>query len=225
MQIPTIIAIDGPAASGKSTIAQKLASRLGYLYFDTGVMYRAATLAALRRLGSVQDEQAVTDLVLSIHIDVRPPSVDDKRMYDVILDDEDVTWEIRRPEVDTNVSTVSAYPGVRTALTMQQRLVGQRGAVVMVGRDIGTVVFPEAELKIYLDASVEERARRRYEENQLRGGSTPFEEILASMKRRDQIDSTRAVAPLRPADDAVMINTDGLDVCTVLRKITALIST
>lgn len=224
MSIPTIIAIDGPAASGKSTVAQKLAANLGYLYFDTGVMYRAATLAALRQLGSVQDEQGVSNLVNAIRIDVQPPSVEDDRMYDVILDDEDVTWAIRQPEVDANVSVVSAYPGVRAALTGLQRQVGQRGSVVMVGRDIGTIVFPEAGLKIYLDASVEERARRRYQESRLRGGSTPYEEILASMKRRDQIDSTRAVAPLRAAEDAIIVNTDGLDVCGVINRITALIS-
>jgi CMP/dCMP kinase len=224
MSIPTIIAIDGPAASGKSTIAQKLANQLGYLYFDTGVMYRAATLAALRHLGSVQDEQAVGKLVNAIRIDVRPPSVNDGRMVDVVLDDEDVTWAIRQPEVDANVSAVSAYPAVRSALTTQQRLVGLRGAVVMVGRDIGTVVLPEAELKIYLDASVEERARRRFDENRQRGGSTTYEEILASMRRRDQIDSTRAIAPLRPAVDAVIVNTDGLDVCAVLDRVTLLLS-
>lgn len=225
MSIPTIIAIDGPAASGKSTIAQKLAERLGYLYFDTGVMYRAATLAALRRLGGVQDEQAVSGLVDVIRIDVRQPSQPDGRLMDVILDEEDVTWAIRQPEVDANVSVVSAYPAVRKALTMQQRAVGRRGAVVMVGRDIGTVVFPEAELKIYLDASVEERARRRYEESQQRGGSTSYEEILISMRRRDQIDSSRAIAPLRPAEDAVIVNTDGLDVIAVLERVTALVAT
>lgn len=225
MGIPTMIAIDGPAASGKSTVAQKLADRLGYLYFDTGVMYRAATLAALRRLGSVQDEKAVSELVNAIRIDVRPPSEDDGRLVDVMLDEEDVTWAIRQPEVDANVSAVSAYQGVRLALTAQQRLIGQRGAVVMVGRDIGTVVFPEAELKIYLDASVEERARRRHQESQLRGGSSSYEEILASMRRRDQIDSTRAIAPLRPAEDAVIVNTDGMDICAVLERVTALIAT
>lgn len=224
MVLPTIIAIDGPAASGKSTIAQKLAEQLGYLYFDTGVMYRAATLAALRRLGGVQDEQAVTGLVDSIKIDVRQPSQQDGRLVDVLVDEEDVSWAIRQPEVEANVSVVAAYAGVRKALTMQQRAVGQRGRVVMVGRDIGTVVLPEADLKIYLDASVEERARRRHEESQQRGGSTSYDEILASMRRRDQIDSTRAVAPLRPAEDAVMINTDGLDVCAVLEKVAALIS-
>lgn len=223
MSTPTIIAIDGPAASGKSTVAQRLAGQIGYLYFDTGVMYRAATLAALRKFQSVQDEQAVTELVQQICMDVQSPSKDDGRMYDVLLDGEDVTWSIRQPEVDANVSQVSAYPGVRAAMTEQQRRVGQRGGVVMVGRDIGTVVFPEAELKIYLDASVEERARRRYEEVHQRGQETPYDEILASMKRRDMIDSNRAVAPLRPAEDAIIVNTDGMNICEVVEVVLKLV--
>src|SRR5512138_564752 len=169
MSIPKIIAIDGPAASGKSTIAEKLAADLGYLYFDTGVMYRAVTLAALQALHSVQDEQLVTEIADQVQIDVLPPRFNDGRLYDVLLDGADVTWAIRQPEVDQNVSQVSAYPGVRKAMTEQQRRIGQRGKVVMVGRDIGTVVLPEAELKIYLDASVEERARRRFEESVRRG--------------------------------------------------------
>ena len=223
MTIPNIIAIDGPAASGKSTIAQKLAEELGFLYFDTGVMYRAATLAALRKYHSVQDEAGISDLAGVIHIDVRPPSQQDGRMYDVLLDQEDVTWQIRTPEVEANVSQVSAYQGVRAAMTVQQRIIGRRGLVVMVGRDIGTVVFPEAELKVYLDASVEERARRRYHEICARGDSTCYEEILASMKRRDAIDSGRAIAPLKPAEDAVIIVTDGLSIAEVVAKVKALI--
>ncbi len=221
MCIPKIIAIDGPAASGKSTVALRLAAELGYLYFDTGVMYRAATLAALRRLHSVEDEAAVTALAREIDIDVQPPSVADGRMYDVLLDGEDVTWAIRTPEVEANVSQVSAYPGVRQALTEQQRAIGRRGAVVMVGRDIGTVVFPEADLKIYLDATVEERARRRYHEICARGDQACYEDILAAMKRRDTIDSTRAVAPLRPAQDAVIVNTDGMSIEDVVRRVMA----
>ncbi len=223
MSIPKIIAIDGPAASGKSTIAEKLAVDLGYLYFDTGVMYRAVTLAALRTLHSVQDEQLVSNIANQIQIDVLPPSVADGRLYDVLLDGEDVTWAIRQPEVDRNVSQVSAYPGVRTAMTDQQRRIGQRGSVVMVGRDIGTVVFPEAELKIYLDASVEERARRRFEEVSRRGQASSYEEILEAMKRRDRMDSSRAVAPLRAAEDAIIVNTDGLDICQVLKQVKKLI--
>lgn len=223
MSIPRIIAIDGPAASGKSTIAEKVAAEMGYLYFDTGVMYRAVTLAALRRLNSVADEEAVSALAKDVRIDVKPPSQGDGRMYDVELDGEDVTWAIRQPEVDRNVSQVSAYPEVRTAMTSQQRRIGQRGNVVMVGRDIGTVVFPEAELKIYLDAAVEERAKRRYEEVVHRGQNANYGEILDAMKRRDQMDSSRAVAPLRPAEDAIIVNTDGLDICQVTLKIKRLI--
>ncbi len=223
IRIPQIIAIDGPAASGKSTLADKLAEYLGYLYFDTGVMYRALTLAALQTIDAVKDEKAVTELAQRIQIDVRPPSVKDGRKYDVFLEGTDVTWKIRQPVVEANVSTVSAYPGVREAMTAQQRRIGQRGRVVMVGRDIGTVVFPEAELKIYLDASVEERARRRYEEERCRGGKIVYDEILASLLRRDQIDSTRSVAPLCPADDAVIINSDGIDIEEVLQKVKALV--
>jgi len=223
IKTPQIIAIDGPAASGKSTLAEKLSEYLGYLFFDTGVMYRALTLAALPTIDAVKDEKAVTELAQRIQIDVRPPSVKDGRKYDVLLEGIDVTWKIRQPVVDANVSTVSAYPGVREAMTTQQRRIGKRGRVVMVGRDIGTVVFPEAELKIYLDASVEERARRRYEEERCRGGKILYDEILASLQRRDQIDSTRPVAPLRPADDAVIINSDGIDIEEVLQKVKALV--
>jgi len=223
MSIPKIIAIDGPAASGKSTIAEKLAADLGYLYFDTGVMYRAATLGALRKLQSVQDEERVTTIAEQMRIDVRPPGTHDGRLYDVLADGEDVTWAIRQPEVDQNVSQVSAYPGVRKAMTEQQRRIGQRGGVVMVGRDIGTVVFPEAELKVFLDASVEERAQRRFDEITRRGQEASYEEILQAMKRRDQMDSSRVIAPLRPAADAVIVNTDGLNVCQVLKRVKELI--
>ena len=223
MPIPQTIAVDGPAASGKSTIAELLAQALGYLYFDTGVMYRAVTLAALRQLQAVTDERAVTHLAETVHIDVREASQDDGRKSDVVLDGVDITWEIRAPEVDANVSVVSAYPGVRVAMTEQQRRIGKRGKVVMVGRDIGTVVLPDADLKVYMDASVEERARRRYDEVRQRGEAADYEAILASMRRRDEIDSTRKVAPLRPADDAVIVSTDGLSIEQVLEKIQALV--
>jgi CMP/dCMP kinase len=223
MSIPKIIAIDGPAASGKSTIAEKLAVDLGYLYFDTGVMYRAVTLAALRKVHDVQDEKLVTGIAEQVQIDVLPPGKADGRLYDVIVDGLDETWAIRQPEVDRNVSQVSAYPGVRKAMTAQQRRIGQRGRVVMVGRDIGTVVFPEAELKIYLDASVEERAHRRYIEIIKRGEEANYDEILEAMKRRDKMDSSRAIAPLRPAPDAVIVNTDGLTIYQVIEKIKELL--
>ncbi|HSV86564.1 MAG TPA: (d)CMP kinase [Levilinea sp.] len=219
MRYPDVISIDGPAASGKSTIAELLAERLHYLYFDTGVMYRAITLAALRQFGTVDDEAQVSALAESVQIDVQAPSKVDGRKYDVLLDGEDVTWDIRKPEVDANVSQVSAYPVVRWEMTEQQRRIGSRGNVVMVGRDIGTVVLPDAGFKLYLDASVEERARRRYLEIISRGEEADLDEIETSLQRRDQIDSTRALAPLRPADDAVILATNHLSVEEVLQRV------
>lgn len=219
MSVAKIIAIDGPAASGKSTVGKKLADRLGYLFFDTGVMYRAVTWVALQRNVPLNDKKALTALARQTDIDVRPPSQQDGRSYDVLVDGGDVTWDIRRPEVDANVSLVSTYPGVREALTAQQRRIGLRGKVVMVGRDIGTVVLPEADLKVYLDASVEERARRRYEELRQRGEEAKMDQIMTAMRRRDQIDSTRRIAPLRPAEDAVILDSDKLNADQVLDKI------
>jgi cytidylate kinase len=223
MPLPKIIAIDGPAASGKSTIAEKLAEQLNYLYFDTGVMYRAVTLVALEEYGSVDDEAAVTALAEEIQIDVRSPSVADGRKYDVLIDHRDITWQLRSPDVNANVSQVSTYSGVRRAMTDQQRRIGSRESVVMVGRDIGTVVFPDAKIKIYLDASLEERAHRRYDEEMQRGEKVDYEKILDSLKRRDKIDSTRIIAPLKPADDANIIETDGMSIEEVFQKVKLLI--
>lgn len=214
----SIIAIDGPAASGKSTLAYRLARLLGYLYFDTGLMYRAVTWLALNRKVEIKNEAAVTRLAEEVPIDVTAPSLADGRPCDVVVDGHDITWEIRKPEVEANVSVVSAYVGVRKALTQQQRRIGLRGRVVMVGRDIGTVVLPEADLKIYLDASAEERARRRYQEILARGGQASYEDILAKVIERDRIDSTRAIAPLKPAADAVILDSDQLDADTVFEK-------
>jgi CMP/dCMP kinase len=223
MPFPSIIAIDGPAASGKSTIGKKLADELGYLFFDTGVMYRAVTWIALQRGVSIPDEAAVTALAEATEIDIRPPSREDGRNCDILAEGQDITWEIRQPEVEAHVSQVSAYSGVRKALSAQQRRIGSRGQVVMVGRDIGTVVLPEADIKIYLDASAEERARRRYQEIIDRGEQANYNEILSAMRRRDQIDSTRAVAPLRPAKDAIILDSDGLSADQVLNVIQDLI--
>ncbi len=218
MILSTVITIDGPAASGKSTLGKSLAETLGYLYFDTGIMYRAVTLAALQRGISIDDEAVITALAENLHIDVRPPSVSDGRAYDVWVDGEDVTWPIRRPDVEANVSEVSAYPGVRRALTAPQRRISLRGRVVMVGRDIGTVVVPEAALKIYLDASADERARRRFQELRARGEQANLQTILQAMRARDHIDSSRDLAPLRPAEDAVILSSDGLDADQVLAR-------
>jgi len=223
MTKPNIIAIDGPAASGKSTLGKNLAKALGYLFFDTGVMYRAVTWAALQRLGSVEDEAAVSKLAEEVRIDVRPPGETDGRQNDVFVDGVDVSWEIRTADVNQNVSQVSTYQGVRKAMTEQQRRIAQENNVVMVGRDIGTVVIPDADLKIYLDASVEVRAHRRYQEMLERGETPDFNAVLASLKNRDKIDSNREIAPLKPAEDAYIINSDNLNICQVFKTAKALI--
>ncbi|MCU0485205.1 MAG: (d)CMP kinase [Anaerolineales bacterium] len=219
MPIPQIIAIDGPAASGKSTLALRLSHWLNYLYFDTGVMYRAITYAALLHQVDIDNEAAITNLAEAAVIDVRAPSQEDGRPNDVLVDDQDVTWEIRSRQVEAHVSQVSAYPGVRKALTRQQRQIGLRGQVVMVGRDIGTVVLPEADLKIFLVASAEKRAERRYLELLDRGEPADYAAILAAMRQRDLIDSTRAVAPLRPADDARILDSDSLNADQVVELV------
>jgi len=220
--IPSTIAIDGPAASGKSTLGLKISKELGYLFFDTGVMYRAVTWIALDHDIDVNDETKVTALAEQTPIDVAPASKSDGRACDVLVAGKDITWETRLPAVDANVSVVSAYRGVREALSKQQRRIGLRGKIVMVGRDIGTVVLPEADLKIYLDASAGERARRRFNEMTARGANVNYEDVLAKVIERDRIDSTRDVAPLKAAEDAVVINSNNLDVEEVFEKVLAL---
>lgn len=222
-QTPSIIAIDGPAASGKSTIGLRLAQALGYIFFDTGVMYRAVTWLALERGIDMRDEAAVTALAEETQIDVAPASKSDGRACDVLVDGRDITWETRRRKIDENVSIVAAYPGVRKALSRQQRRIGQRGKIVMVGRDIGTVVLPDADLKIYLDATAEERARRRYDEIIARNGKADYEAILKRVIERDRIDSTRDVAPLKAAEDAVVLDSDKLTADEVFEQVLALV--
>jgi len=219
---PSIIAIDGPAASGKSTLGLNLAQALGYLFFDTGTMYRAITWLALKLDIDLRNEAQVTALAEQTQIDIAPASKEDGRVSDILIAGEDITWETRLPEVEANVSVVSAYRGVRAALSSQQRRIGRRGKVVMVGRDIGTVVLPEADLKIYLDASAEERAKRRYDEIIARGGKADYNEILVKVIERDRIDSTRDVAPLKAADDAVVLDSDQLSASEVFDKVMAL---
>jgi cytidylate kinase len=217
------IAIDGPAASGKTTVGQMLADRLGFLLLDTGCMYRAITWAVLRDGVSPADERAVIELTTTIRLDIESPGdVGDGRLYTVLLDDHDITWQIRSSEVDVNVSQVSAYKGVRQELVRRQRAIAQRGSVVVVGRDIGTVVLPDAPLKLYIIASPEERARRRWVETMDRTGDASYERILDDMIRRDQYDGHREHSPMRPADDSIIIDTTDRQPESVLSSILAL---
>lgn len=203
-----VIAIDGPAASGKSTIGRLLAEQLGFLFLDTGFMYRAVTLAALRAGIDLADETAVTTLSAQLDLDVQPGAgYDDGRHYTALLNGEDVTWALRLPEIDANVSLVSSYAGVRQEMVKRQRAFGRRGQVVMVGRDIGTVVMPDTPLKLFITASAAERAHRRWRDRQQQGHPAAYADILADVERRDDIDSHREHSPLRPAADALVIDT------------------
>jgi cytidylate kinase len=214
-----VVAIDGPAAAGKTTVASRVAARLGAMLFDTGALYRAVTLAALRARIPETDRDALASLTRKISIDLAPPSVDDGRQLDVLMDGEDVTWAIRGEPIDSKVSAISAQPRVRQALLPIQRKIASGGPVVMVGRDIGSVVIPDAGVKIYLDASAEERARRRYEELAQRGKDVDYSTVLSDIHARDAYDSTREVAPLRIASGADVVSTDGLTIDEVVDRI------
>ena len=221
----SVIAIDGPAASGKSTIGQLLAEKLNYLYLDTGCMYRAVTLAALQQGIDVGDETAVSQLALQLKMDVLPAgNHKDGRHYTIILDNTDATWDIRRPEVDKNVSQVSSYGGVREEMVRRQRNFGKRGSVVMVGRDIGTVVMPNAPVKLYMTATAEERARRRWQDRLNQGHQTDLAVIVADVIQRDNIDGNRKLSPMRPAEDAVLVDTTEQTVDSILDKILDLVA-
>jgi len=194
---------------------------LGWLYFDTGAMYRAITYLALQGNDELTNGDALGELARTTVIEIEPPTVNeqDGRQYTVWVGDADITWLLREQRVDQHVSTVAAHPAVRTALKTQQRRIGLRGRVIMVGRDIGTVVLPEAPLKIYLDASVEERAHRRYREIVARGEAADYDQILADMRSRDARDSSRTTAPLRPAEDAIILNSDLMSIEAVANAI------
>jgi cytidylate kinase len=224
MAVPRTIAIDGPAGAGKSTIGALVAERLGYLFLDTGAMYRAVALAALRRGIDPDDAAALGPLAHDVRIAIGPPTVRDGRAYTVLLDGADVTWPIRGADVDGVVSQVARVPTVRDAMVAQQRALATKGRVVMVGRDIGTVVLPDAERKVFLTASAAERAKRRGEELAARGEVRPRQELLHEILRRDQIDSERAVSPLRAAEDAVVVQTNGLSVGQALEKVLQVIA-
>lgn len=217
------IAIDGPAASGKTTVGRILAEKLGFLYLDTGSMYRAVTFAALEQGLAINDEPAIVDLTCQLELEIESAEgITDGRHYTVFLNGRDVTWQIRSPIVDVSVSLVSSFQGVRKNLVERQRQIGKRDRVVMVGRDIGTVVLPDAPLKIYLTASAEERARRRWRERLQNGEVSDYEDCLAEIKRRDEFDGTREHSPLRPANDAIIIDSTNLTTEEIIDKILSL---
>ena len=209
-RLPTPVAIDGPASSGKSTVALELCARIGYLFFDTGILYRAVAAAALQRGVAVADESAVSALTRKLDISVLAPTVADGRTNTVLVDGADFTPLLRTAQVDASVSVVATYTQVRQHLTEQMRAVARQGPVVMVGRDIGTVVIPDAPLKIFLDASAAERARRRHAENVARAEPSDLAQILAGIHERDQRDRARATAPLQAAPDAHVLDSTNL---------------
>jgi cytidylate kinase len=214
-----LIAIDGPAASGKSAVGTAVAAELGYRFFDTGAMYRAMTWLALRRGVDVHDADALVALADSAHVEVREASNNALESTVVMLDGEDATPHLRDADVEAHVSLVSRVPGVRTAMVRIQRGLAASGDVVMAGRDIGTVVLPKADLKIYLDASREVRAERRARQMRENGQQPDFAALVADLERRDGIDSTRETSPLTAAADAVIINTDNLTIEEVVQRI------
>ena len=213
---PQLIAIDGPVAVGKSSVGSLLARRLGYVFFDTGMMYRAFTWKVLKSGIPIKDEQKLCQLANTTKFDFVP--LQGCRLSPFI-DDEDVSSKLLCPEVEAHVALVSKIAGVRQTLILEQRRLTQRGKVVMAGRDIGTVVLPWAELKVFLTASTEERSRRRYKELLDRGENSSLEIVLADLKRRDKMDIHRTVSPLKPAEDAIIIDTENLSLEQVVDKI------
>ncbi len=213
------VAIDGPASSGKSTISKLISKETGFLYLDTGAMYRATTLAFLRNNISVDDASAIDELLENLVISFK--NTEDGQL--VFLNGEDVTREIRDLEVTRNVSEVSAIKAVRVKLVKMQQEIAENHSIIMDGRDIGTVVLPNAELKIFLVASVKERALRRFRENQEKGIELSLEKLEEEIAHRDFLDSTRKESPLKKADDAIEIDTTSLSIQEVVSKITNLI--
>ncbi|MGA8848981.1 MAG: (d)CMP kinase [Dehalococcoidia bacterium] len=213
---PQLIAIDGPVAVGKSSVGSLLAKRLGYVFFDTGMMYRAFTWKVLKSGTSTEDEQKLCQLANTTKFDFVPLQ---GCYLSPFIDDEDVSSELFCPEVEAHVPLVAKIARVRQTLILEQRRLAQRGKIVMAGRDIGTVVLPRAELKVFLTASTEERARRRYKELLERGENSSLEAVLADLKKRDEMDIHRTVSPLKPAEDAIIIDTENLSLEQVVDKI------
>ena len=209
------IAIDGLVASGKTAVGRLAAGWLGFRFLDTGAMYRAVTWVAIRREIGLEDAEALTRLAGTIEIRLVPSEAGDR----LVVDGEDVTDHLRDQDVERAVSQVSAVSGVRTAMVSQQRAVARQGPIVMVGRDIGTVVLPDADVKVFLEASVDVRAKRRYDELRSQGKSPEYQDVVDDLASRDKIDSERADSPLMPASDAVRLDTDDLTVDEVVERI------
>ncbi len=214
-----VIAIDGPMGAGKGTVARLVARKLGFRYVDTGAMYRAVAWWALREGIPPEDTERVAELARSLDVRIQP-SPDDFRIW---CGEEDVTEAIRSVEVNAVVARVAANPQVRAVLTAKQRTLAEEGGVVMEGRDIGTVVVPDAEVKVYLDASPEERARRRWAEFQAAGIEIPYEQVLEIVRRDDEMAKTRSTAPLRRAPDARVLDTTGRTPEAVAEEIMAMV--
>lgn len=215
------IAIDGPSGAGKSTISRKAAEKFGFIYVDTGAIYRTIGLATKIRGVSLDNTAAVIELLPTLEIELKYNDAGEQHMY---LDGNDVSRDIRLPEVSMLASKVSAIPAVREFLVDMQRGMAEKYDVIMDGRDIGTVILPNADLKIFLTADVRDRARRRYEELRAKGMEKPFDEVLAEMEKRDEQDTQRAAAPLKAADDAVLLDTSGITLEESIDEVCRLIS-
>jgi cytidylate kinase len=216
---PQLIAIDGPVAVGKSSVGSLLAKRLGYIFFDTGMVYRAFTWKVLKSDISPEDEQKLCQLANTTEFDFVPLK---EGNLSLLIDGEDVSSKLLCPEIEQQVPLIAKIAGVRQAMVSEQRRLAQRGKVVMAGRDISTVVLPWAELKIFLTASTEERAKRRYKELLRRGQNSSLQAALADLKKRDEMDIHRPISPLKPAEDAIIIDTENLTLEQVVDKICAL---
>ncbi|MCR5749150.1 MAG: (d)CMP kinase [Lactobacillus sp.] len=219
MKMKLQIAIDGPASAGKSTVAKLVAKKLGYVYCDTGAMYRATTYAAKKNHVAYDDDQGLKEMLEKTEIRFVPAEPEQK----VFVNETEVTKTIRLPEIANNVSTVSAQKSVRADLTERQRMIAEKGGIVMDGRDIGTTVLPNAEVKIFLVASVHERAVRRFKENVEKGIDTPLDVLEKEIEERDYKDSHRKISPLTQAKDAVLVDTTSLSIEEVVAKIMEII--
>ncbi len=219
MALPQTIAVDGPAGSGKSAVSFAVAQRIEYLFVDTGAFYRAITYLALEHGINLDDPAQITTLAEQVELDMTPGLTDDGRQYTILADGRDITPQIHSPAVDAHVSIIAATPGARAALLDVQRSIAARGKVIMAGRDISTVVLPDADLKIYIDASLEKRTERRYRQRIQNGDTEEWAKIREGLRKRDALDSERDVAPLLQAPDAVYIDTSDLTLEQAIDKV------